>query len=405
MGTQAEEVQVTDEVVERNTEVATFLSERQAEDQAADTSSNIGQILNGLRPHPDIAKKPEETTAAEKKPDSEAATATPDAKPADTASAAGDEKEKTEGEEKPKVDAKPAEEDQTTKADEEEAGKQPTKAQARRARREGAMRRSIESEIEAKYADKFGTLQEQIDSIKTNGKPAAATDKETTKPTETETVAAAERPAMPKISDFGDDMDKFYDAMDTYDGALAEWKGAAKPTATLPAKPAATKIETEPPPKNPLVATQEQKLTPLEESANNLAAVLEDNGATEVLDDLEELVKSNQVNFTEPLLRDLTELEDEEAIVKIATAIRDKPRLSVRLSRMAKSVRLSYFKKVLAPSQEDTDIDEDKAIQPLRSSPGGNAPELDPNKLSTAEYLQVRQDEEMREHGSNFYGR
>ena len=101
--------------------------------------------------------------------------------------------------------------------------------------------------------------------------------------------------------------------------------------------------------------------------------------------------------LSEGLLQQLTGLESEEEIVKIATAIRDKPRLSQKLSRLAKSARAKEFKKLIAPSQEKEETTETAAISPLRSSPGSNRQQVDMDKVDTAEYLRIRQEEEARE--------
>ena len=410
VSSQVEEMEITPELQEQMDATAQYLAKRQAEDEQADVTSRVGRINNGLDKADDQKEAKAETdkeAKTDKEPEKEAKTETETGKETDKEA-------KTDKE--PEKEAKT--ETETGKETDKEAktDKEPTKSARNRARREEAMRRAIQAETDQRYQSQIAALQQQIDDLKANPKAETETDKEAktdkepekeAKP-ETETETKGEAPEMPKIADYGADrMDEFYDAMDKYDEDLAAWKAgnndkpktAAAP-ATQPEKKAAPQTETRERPKDPLATTQERTLAPIEEHAKVLAEVLEDHEADEVLEDLVGLAEGGQVLLSEALLEDLTSLDDEEAIVKIATAIRDKPRLSQKLSRIAKSARAKEFKKLIAPSKEDTETEPEKttttAIRPLRPAPGSNGPQIDMDNIDTGEYLRIRQEEENR---------
>ena len=381
MGTAVEEIKLSEspEVVERDNAVSAFLAERQTQDIANDHSSRVGQVINGDVPHPEnkAAEAAEPVAEPAKDPEGTAEAQRP-AEPDEVTSAA---EQKADPTGTPKAEeAKP----------EEEA--KPTKAQRTRAAREQRMRTSIQAEAADSVKSELDTLKAEIAALK-SGKPAEPAAAPAEQPTQD-----AGAPQMPRISDFGDDLEAFYAACDKFDTeteAYAAKQSGQQPAATVAApataKPPATvdKPEQDPP-------------SSFDRVSNAFTDIMIDAGQDETLEDLTGLATSGTLVLTEEVLEDIvTALEDvmdgdDEAkatagVANLANTLRDKPRMGDRLDRMAKSARVVKIKQLIAPAPAKKE-EVDQTISPIRSAPGANAT-VDPNKMDTGDYIAMRQAE------------
>ena len=187
----AEEIEVTPELQEQYDNTAAYLAERMAEDNQEDVTSRVGRINNGID-KPDDAPKggpaaQAKTETAKAQPDTE----TEKTEPAKT-EPAKTETEKTD--KTAKADTEQPEKTETTDKDKDktETEQQPTRSAKNRARREEALRRSIEAEAEGRWKNTVDGLQAQIDELKA-AKAQPDTETEKTEPAKTE-PAKTEQP-------------------------------------------------------------------------------------------------------------------------------------------------------------------------------------------------------------------
>ena len=386
MGSAVEEINLADppaEVVERDNAVSAFLAERQTEDTKADHSSRVGQIVNGDVPHPENqAADPEkkEPVAEPAKDPEGTAEAKPVAKP-DEVTPEAEQKADLTGKETPTAEEEP----------------KPSKSQKTRAARELRMRTSIQAEADATYKSELDTLKSEIAALK-SGKPA---EPATPAPAAEQPTQDAEAPQMPKISEYGDNLEEFYAACDKFDVETEAYqaKQAAPEAAATVAAPAAVK------PLATVAKPEQQPLSSLDRVSNAFADIMTDAEQDETLTDLTGLANSGTLVLNEEVLEDIvTALEDvmdgdDEAkahagVANLANTLRDKPRMGDRLGRMAKSARVAKIKQLIAPAPAKKE-EVDQTISPIRSAPGSNAT-VNPNEMKTVDYLAMRKEETRR---------